>query len=239
MFISFSSRIGTFVITSAAALSILIGSSPTPASAEMYNLDEVVVAAVPAIDQYWTDVFANENLDYSSPEVVYYNTVESLGPVDSACGEVPLANAVHCSLDQTIYLDYSFLAGAIDFEGDFAAAMVIAHEWGHHIHYSLGISPTRDGEIDQEGEVYSIEAELLADCFAGTTSAHFEQMGMLESGDLDEAYNLVLKIGDMPGSDPTAPGAHGDSDQRLASYFGGYESGDPSQCVDVVISILG
>lgn len=223
--------------TAAIAAAVLVSSGAAPVAAELYTVDDVVYATAPVIDDFWASMFDGSGVDYETPGVYYYNTPDQPGVVDTTCGEAILDNAFYCLLDQSIYLDYGFMQDVIDDKGDFAAALVIAHEWGHHVHNSLGIVRTRDGEIDQEGEYMSIQTELLSDCFAGSVASYWNDLGMIEEGDLDEGYEMVLSIADEPGSDPNDPRAHGDADARMESFFSGFEIGDPASCGYVVDEI--
>ena len=51
--------------------------------------------------------------------------------------------------------------------------------------------------------------------------------GLLEPGDLQEATNAALAVGDF---DAGNPGHHGTPEQRAEAWNGGFESGDPSSC---------
>ncbi|NIQ57003.1 MAG: peptidase, partial [Gammaproteobacteria bacterium] len=93
--------------------------------------------------------------------------------------------------------------------GDFAVALVLAHEWGH-------VAQDRAG-IDGPG----IMLELQADCFAGAWARHVE-MGesalALRPGDLDEAVAGYLLFRDPPGTSPAAPDAHGSAFDRVLAF---------------------
>ena len=108
--------------------------------------------------------------------------------------------------------------------GDFAAAMITAHELGHHI----------------EGEMSTVRApsppnpykELIADCFAGVWAYSVFLDNYLEDGDVDEAVNALEVIGDDLGS-------HGTGAQRQNAFLVGYAGtteapggGVPGKCID-------
>ena len=49
----------------------------------------------------------------------------------------------------------------------------------------------------------------------------------LESGDVQEALDAALAVGDF---DTANPGHHGTPEQRKEAWTAGFESGDPSSC---------
>ncbi len=109
--------------------------------------------------------------------------------------------------------------------GDFAAAMIIAHEFGHHVQDELSIQsqhPRPSGKY----------AELIADCFAGNWAASQYAKGTLEKGDMLEAVGALKVSGDPY----VATNSHGTADERIAAMMVGYggsqgqNPGDPREC---------
>lgn len=94
--------------------------------------------------------------------------------------------------------------------GDFAAGVVLSHEFGHHITAELamrrGIAPMAKGK----------NKELLADCFAGV---HAQALslgidGHLDPGDTDEALAALTALGDKGETkDP-----HGTPEERRSAF---------------------
>lgn len=82
------------------------------------------------------------------------------------------------------------------FTGDFAAAMILAHEFGHHIQDELT-------EISGKAGPPNPGVELIADCFAGIWAYSMSLDGYLEQGDIDEALHALAVIGDSQGSHGT------------------------------------
>ena len=91
-----------------------------------------------------------------------------------------------------MYLDLSFfreLSRRFGAPGDFAAAYVIAHEIGHHIQSELGIEEDirrKQQEDPGHANVYSVQLELQADCFAGVWARSTYDRGLLDPGDIEE-----------------------------------------------------
>jgi predicted metalloprotease len=173
-----------------------------------------------SLDQYWSEALPAEfGVAYTPPErFVYYRPEEGPGP---SCGEqeAPPKNAFYCPVGDFIAWDESgLLIPYYVSSGDFAAAFVLAHEFGHAMQARL----PRQEEL-------GVLRELQADCFAGAWAAWVSQRGYLEAGDLDEATLAVFTARDVPGTDFTDPRAHGSGFERTRAFADGYESG-PGRC---------
>ncbi len=193
-----------------AVLTPMLAMRPAPASAEFQTPEEVVNALVADINGFYADWLGST---YRAPAMIYwYNTNSNPGATSSACGTVATNNAFYCSGDQSIYLDYTYLYHLLRKGGDYSVGFVLAHEWAHHVQHLYGIL----------GRVYSIQAELQADCLTGVYSRHLAATGMLEDGDMVEAYALAEILGDAPGSDPWHRTAHGQGYERQAWFLHGF-----------------
>ncbi len=179
-----------------------------------------VESVLGSLDQYWSqalpDVFG---VRYESPaRYVYYRPEESPGP---RCGreQAPPKNAFYCPAGDFIAWDESgLLIPYYVGSGDFAAAFVLAHEFGHAVQARL-----------PEREPLGVLNELQADCFAGAWAADVAEQGLLEAGDLDEATLAVFTARDVPGTQSTDPRAHGSGFERTRAFADGYEAG-PRRC---------
>ena len=100
-------------------------------------------------------------------------------------------------------------------------AYIVAHEYGHQIQHELGL-------FEQYGnQVPTAAFELQADCYAGTWAHSAGQNNQLEEGDVQEAIDAALAVGDF---DASNPGHHGTPEQRATAWNTGFESGDPAAC---------
>jgi len=104
--------------------------------------------------------------------------------------------------------------------GDFAMAVVAAHEVGHHVQDELGL-------LDEQYP--KIQTELQADCFAGVWGSSVYDR--LEPGDIGEAMEISWDSGDLPGTPRNAPGAHGKPEERVKWFRTGYDTGDADECL--------
>jgi len=176
-----------------------------------------VVAA--DLDLFWGTVFSAGSQRYLNPSVTSYRQ-----SVETACGEAEAnVGPFYCSRDQTIYLQDDFMGAVETGIGDFAAAVIVAHEWAHHVQFLQGFEVSE--APDEFGEVYSIEMELMADCYAGVWALDADTRGLLAPGDIEEAVILAVQVGDAPGTARDDPNAHGSNAQRVKAFLDGYFDG--------------
>jgi predicted metalloprotease len=177
------------------------------------------------LDAKWSQWFANAGYSYSSANLQIYQEEQlSIG----GCGGIiqNYQGPLYCSETQTIYYPYPWevrdTGKSLEEFGDFAVAATLAHEIGHHVQGLLGLVSNQN--------VYSIQMELQADCFAGVWASSVYHEGRLEPGDIEEAIYLLMNIADLPGTPWDDPQAHGTEQQRIDAFSHGYQTGDPDQC---------
>ena len=202
------------------------------ASEPVTDMQSFLTDVTQNVDSYWTKTFADAGL----PEPrVSYAWIPAGQTAASQCGELLGASAAaYCPADDTIYVSEQFATaiydGALDQQlpgssqgyggavGDFAVAYIVAHEYGHQVQHELGL-------FDQYGgQVPTAAFELQADCYAGTWAHSAGQNNLLEEGDVQEAIDAALAVGDF---DASNPGHHGTPEQRATAWNTGFESGDP------------
>ena len=180
----------------------------------------ILEQVIGSLEAYWTT--ALPEVFGVAPSVpsryVYYRPEQGPGP---ACGgqPAPPQNAFYCPAGDFIAWDESgllipYFVGA----GDFAAAFVLAHEFGHAVQARL---PAQDQ--------LPVVTELQADCFAGAWARAVQDQGQLQAGDLDEATLAVFSARDVPGTPFGDPAAHGTGFERTRAFSDGYEDG-PRGC---------
>jgi uncharacterized protein len=202
------------------------------------NMEQFLTAVTKDVDGYWTKAFEDSGLP--EPRVSYTWIRPGQTPA-SACGDSSgrLGDdaAAYCSGDDTIYISEKFATdiydGALDQAlpgssqgygrtiGDFAVAYIVAHEYGHQVQDELGLFEQSGGQVP------AMAFELQADCYAGTWAKSAYDENRLEDGDVQEALDAALAVGDF---DTASPGHHGTPEQREEAWSGGFRSGDPSSC---------
>jgi predicted metalloprotease len=206
-------------------------------SAQPTNMTQFLTAVTKDVDAYWSSTFKASGL----PEPkVGYTWIPAGQAASSACGEAGTLGdsaAAYCPGDDTIYISEKFASdiynGALDHAlpgsaqgygrtiGDFSVAYIVAHEYGHQIQHELGL-------FEQYGDqIPTMAFELQADCYAGTWAKSAYQQNRLEDGDVQEALDAALAVGDF---DTANPVHHGTPQQRAEAWNSGFESGDPSAC---------
>lgn len=169
---------------------------------------DLYAAVLPDVQAFWNIYFTSV---LGRPYVPTRMQLFS-GQTFSACG--PGQGPFYCGIDSTVYLDERFMDAQLARFGDFAPAMILAHEVGHHTQNLLGLL----GAI-------SIQKELQADCLAGAWSASAGARGLLDVGDFQEAASSLFSSGDTMGTPWFAPGAHGAPFQRQQAYLSGFQRG--------------
>ena len=186
----------------------------------------------------WTKILPTVGGEYSRAKLVLFRD-----GVDSACGSAGSSTGpFYCPGDQKVYIDLGFyqeLKDRFGAPGDFAQAYVIAHELGHHVQHLIGVDQAvrqRQAADPRNENAYSVALELQADCFAGVWGHETAQRGILERGDVEEGLNAAAAIGDdrmqRSAGQRVTPDAftHGSSEQRVAWFRKGLESGDVKAC---------
>lgn len=213
--------------------------APLPGGAQDEQAEFVSVVLADTEDT-WAEVFAAAGERYAPPRLVLFTDV-----VRSACGMAQAAmGPFYCPLDQKVYIDLGFyrdLQERFRAPGDFAQAYVIAHEVGHHVQTLLGISQQvqeqRQRVSQAQGNALSVRLELQADCFAGVWANHADRARqILEEGDVEEGLAAAAAIGDdriqrrTQGTVVPESFTHGSSEQRVAWFRRGLESGGLDAC---------
>jgi hypothetical protein len=201
------------------------------------------------LDGWWVNWFKQNGFS-KEPDVLLAVVKPGDAPVQSACmdqsGTVPLVSAdypglFYCPGNAQFLADGRLVAGQIFIPvntlarmwdgdiignpsrhaGDFAAAIAVAHEFGHHIADEL----RQAWLVNPPTGKYN---ELLADCFAGNWTAHIYYAGLLEPGDFEEGVAALEAVGDKG----VSPDPHGTPAERAQAMTDGYNSTDPLFCTN-------
>jgi predicted metalloprotease len=233
----------------AVAAAVLMHGSSAKASSAGHNLtmggntqpqtmEEFLTDVTKDVDGYWTQVFKDSKLP--EPKVSYawipegYTAASACGDDDGAMGD---SAAAYCPGDDTIYISQKFATdiynGALDqalpgssqgygeTRGDFAVAYIVAHEYGHQVQDELGLFQKYGDQVP------TMNFELQADCYAGTWAHSAGQRNELDEGDVQEAIDAALAVGDFQSDNPAH---HGTPEQRADAWETGFNSGDPATC---------
>jgi uncharacterized protein len=196
---------------------------------------QFVAKVLGSTEDVWTRVFRQSKGEYRPPTLVLYDR-----QVRSACGVAQSAmGPFYCPNDEKLYIDLSFfreLQERFHAPGDFAQAYVIAHEVGHHVQKLTGTMQRMETARGRASNDVSVRLELQADCYAGVWGHYAGAMNQLDPGDVNEALNAAVAIGDdriqkqMQGRVVPEAFTHGSSEQRLRWLKRGLDSGRPQDC---------
>ena len=190
-------------------------------------------------EDVWTKLFAEMGKEYEAPTLVLFTDA-----VQSGCGNATASvGPFYCSADQSLYIDLSFfrdMRKTLGADGDFAYAYVIAHEVGHHVQHLLGTLDNAHAAMNRTNETeannISVRIELQAGFLAGVWAHHDNKMfNSIEDGDIEEALDASMKIGDdylqkkARGYSVPDSFTHGTSEQRSRWLKRGLSTGDISR----------
>lgn len=232
------------------ALAVALGAVASPAAAQARLVSNVanaplterdvtasnekIAAAYGALVRMWSGDFNQLGMRFEPPALLRYR-----GAVRTSCGVMTGDNAQYCPSRNAIYFDEVFVARqakeaarALGTDGDMVAVGIVAHEMGHAVAAQLN---------DWSDIPYDNEA--AADCLAGAFAQQSQKDGLLEKGDLEEAF-----FGMAAAADPTpqltgnrrldrrielrmALMGHGTREQRMGNFKAGYDGG-PGACLE-------
>lgn len=196
-------------------------SVPAPVRCDISDID-LMTASASALETHmnelmgclmttWINPVTQAGFQLPRPSVTVYTE-----PIVTACGKLPMHNAVYCSGDQQIYYAKNLpevIPTALRSQR-FMVETVMAHEFGHALQARTGIliSSHALGQManDETTEnLYSRRTEVQADCFAGQFVRSVSQSVQITSQDLDNVSDLMASVGDS-----SEGGTHGLPDSR-------------------------
>jgi predicted metalloprotease len=213
------------------AVLLLLGGAPAARAAAPAPIAPFLDGVFASVDTYWHQTFAAAGRPAPSVRHVW---VAPGATIDTGCG-APAADdaAFYCTADDTIYIGQAFARAVYDgvvqglpgqqagfgrAAGDFAVAYVVAHEYAHNVQQETGVLA---------GRTRALPTELNADCLAGTWARWDYGQGKLGPGDIQEALDAALAVGDF---DFLSPQHHGTPLERRDALLTGLNSGSPSAC---------
>ncbi|HTS29494.1 MAG TPA: neutral zinc metallopeptidase [Bryobacteraceae bacterium] len=185
--------------------------------------------------QTWTDFFRQIGLKFRPTNVIAFS-----GTIETPCKTLTPGNGTYCYLNNTIYLDSQFLidnmklaSKVLHTDGDYAAVVIAAHEFGHQVAAQLNAASPWN----------NYRSETVADCFAGVVTREAKRKGKLDPGDLEEGLFSLNAAGDDYGEDvrqlkdairlvaaiEAIGQTHGFSNARKGAFLLGYYGG-PGYC---------
>jgi predicted metalloprotease len=212
-------------------LLLLLGGPPQARAAAPAPITPLLDDVLASVDAYWHQTLASEGRPAPSVQHVW---VVPGGGLNTGCGvQAGDTAAFYCPADDTIYIGQAFAsaiyqgvvkglpgqqAGFGRAAGDFAVAYVVAHEYAHNVQAESGALA---------GRMSALPTELNADCLAGTWARWAYGQGRLDPGDVQEALDAALAVGDF---DFLSRQHHGTPSERRDALLTGLRDGSPSAC---------
>lgn len=203
-----------------------------PATASKSDLEKHLDGLVACLMGQWHQPIADAGFVMPRPSVTVYET-----SVTTACGKLPMKNAVYCSLDQQIYYAkdlFTIIPSGLS-SAHWIAESVIAHEFGHAVQARTGVLPSyymlASSASKADRNALSRRIELQADCYAGTfidSSAHSVNLTSAAQAKISEFF---FSLGDdQLSGEPNIDGTHGHGDNRKSWLTDGYTADKFSAC---------
>ncbi len=207
-----------------------------PSSAPFSTPNEAAAYMFPYLNQYWFAQFfgSDDGLDYDLlVEYHLYDTQFDWAAVHRCPLPVPDDAALYCPPEQTIFVDRHLVEYFAADYGPWVTAYAMAHEWGHHIQWTIlndmYMASTTNAELSKF-------MELQADCFAGAALRPLYDNGILLAHDIATLSAFANRLGDDRGTGAApAPiaqlGDHGVGSERMAWFEHGFKGGNFATCM--------
>jgi predicted metalloprotease len=206
--------------------------------ADLALVQKKIPMAQSYFDTTWNNIFKSRGYNFSAPKLTTF-----VNSIDTPCGHFGKDNGMYCTKDRNVYIDAEFLAtlvrnaaNTLHTDGDYAAIVVAAHEYGHAVAAQLDIA------FPNAGNLQTFDNEQVADCFAGVITRQAKKDGALEPGDFEEGVLSLESAGDdrMAGVNTSDALSriifmikfgknHGLSENREAAFIQGFYIG-PEAC---------
>ncbi len=182
---------------------------------EKISEESLVEGMVGNLNAYWEEQFRLLGHPYSPTELVFlYDHELLLGPCGLAFTGL---GPGYCPYDETLYYPVDWVDPAtglrLEEYGEPAVEMVVAHEIAHHALWQM-----EKFGIPGVESIPGTQMELETDCLAGV----YANRAITEPGDIEAALAALGEAG--------GPG-HGTSQQRVAAFELGYNTGDQARCL--------
>lgn len=172
------------------------------------------------LDAFWAERLGEMGVEYRRPSVQFFTAT-----ITTPCGLTlepgVTAPGFYCPFNEVIYVDGVDHVTVAQTLGRGWLPTVIAHEWGHHVQYLLGLPIA---EYSKPVAI-SVRLELQADCMAGGWTHDADGRGLIEENAVDVAVFILAYLGSPPMQEVGMNQGHGGSEQRVRAFLGGYDGG--------------
>ena len=187
-------------------------------------------ALMSCLNDEWRPVVEGAGYSYKEPGLVVFDS-----PVDTPCGnaspEEGRTLAFYCPGDTVMYADVPQMRKFFD-SVDVAYAIVIGHEFGHHVQQETGIlSAYDDLAYNSFGNRLELNrrVELQASCMGGLFLGAIADSFPMDAARLGRLQQVAGSFGDEPGGAQDERD-HGSGASNRQWIFQGYDRNDTSSC---------
>ncbi len=158
-------------------------------------------ALMDCLNDEWRPVIESAGYSYAEPGLVTFDASITT-PCGNASPEDGRTLAFYCPGDQVMYADVSQMRTFFG-DNDVAYAIVIGHEFGHHIQEQIGILTAFDDAVydDFDGrQELNRRVELQASCLGGLFLGAIAASYPIDSSKLRQLDRVSGSFGDEPGA---------------------------------------
>lgn len=157
---------------------------------------------------------------YADPTTVEpaggWRLIKTYTVTTGGCGDLDHTAYAYCPVDDAVYVGMDQLWSFYILQGDAAAVIGLAHEFGHALQMRAGVLAAERTQAD------AIAIENQADCLAGAFTRWADEQGMLAEDDLEDIDYLLAVIASSE-DDPNRD--HGTLQERADSFILGLRDG--------------
>jgi len=187
-------------------------------------------ALLDCLDQEWSAPVEEAGFRHTEPGLVVFDS-----PITTPCGsaspEKGRTLAFYCTADEVLYADVPQMRkffGAVDV----AYAVVIGHEFGHHVQREIGILDAFEAEVYDDYEQrldLSRRVELQASCMGGLFLGAIADTFPVDDDRLIQLDRAAASFGDEPGA-PENQRDHGSSGSNRTWILAAFNDNDLATC---------
>jgi predicted metalloprotease len=208
------------------------GSCPAKALGDASRDEQTVFyqALMDCLNDEWEPKVEAAGYSYKEPGLVVFDS-----PVDTPCGNASPEDgrtlAFYCPGDEVMYADVPQMRKFFD-NIDVAYAIVIGHEFGHHVQREVGILSAYDDltydDFDNRLEL-NRRVELQASCMGGLFLGAVADSFPMDDARLQRLQQVAGSFGDEPGGSDDKRD-HGSGGSNREWIFRGYTDNDTNVC---------
>jgi predicted metalloprotease len=187
-------------------------------------------ALMACLNAEWRPVVESAGYDYADPGLVVFDAAITT-PCGSYSPEYGRTLAFYCPSDQVLYADVPQMRKFFG-TNDVAYAIVIGHEFGHHVQDEIGLLTAFDDAVYDDFEnrlELSRRVELQASCMGGLFLGAIAANYPIDETKLRQLDRVSGSFGDEPGGDDENRD-HGSGVSNREWIMKGYTGNDLQRC---------